>query len=94
MGLAMIEPEEGVAMLMRLLTANRHAVVAALPLVRSRLPATLPPFFALLRADKPAAAADRAAGDRCSSRPAAAPACEPASRSGAQCCTTSWPRRW
>ena len=57
MGLAMIEPDEGVAMLIRLLTANRHAVVAALPLVHSRLPAGLPPFFALLRAARPAVVA-------------------------------------
>jgi len=57
LGLAMIEPAEGVAMLMQLLQANRHAVAAALPLTRSRLPAGLAPFYALLQAARPAAAA-------------------------------------
>jgi aryl carrier-like protein len=63
LGLSMIEPEHGKRMLEQLLFANRHAQAAALPLVRSRLPAGLPPFYeALLQASptpagQPAAAA-------------------------------------
>lgn len=53
LGLAMIEPAQGVEMLQQLLTANRHAQAAALPLVRARLPAGLPPFFALLQHARP-----------------------------------------
>ncbi|MBL8348625.1 MAG: type I polyketide synthase [Rubrivivax sp.] len=56
LGLTMIEPAEGVSMLMQLLQANRHAVAAALPLTRSRLPAGLAPFYALLQTARPAAA--------------------------------------
>jgi len=57
LGLSMIEPAEGVGMLMRLLQANRHAVAAALPLARSRLPPGLAPFYALLQTTRPAATA-------------------------------------
>jgi NADPH:quinone reductase-like Zn-dependent oxidoreductase/NAD(P)-dependent dehydrogenase (short-subunit alcohol dehydrogenase family)/aryl carrier-like protein len=58
LGLSMIEPADGVDMLMRLLRANRHAVAAALPLNRRRLPAGLAPFYSLLR---PAAASPSSA---------------------------------
>jgi len=53
LGLAMIEPAEGVQMLQQVLTANRHAQVAALPLVRARLPTGLSPFYALLQQARP-----------------------------------------
>ena len=49
LGLEMIAPAQGVEMLQQLLEANRHAQAAALPLVRSRLPANLSPFFAQLQ---------------------------------------------
>jgi acyl transferase domain-containing protein/NADPH:quinone reductase-like Zn-dependent oxidoreductase/short-subunit dehydrogenase/aryl carrier-like protein len=61
LGLSMIEPAEGVSMLMQLLQANRHAVAAALPLTRSRLPAGLPPFYTMLQATKKDAAAPQTA---------------------------------
>ena len=48
MGLAMIEPEDGVRMLAQLLHANRTTQAAALPLVRARLGAQHGPFFSLL----------------------------------------------
>ena len=57
LGLAMIEPAEGVRMLMELLAANRHAVAAALPLTRARLPAGLAPFYSLLTRPKAATGA-------------------------------------
>jgi acyl transferase domain-containing protein/NAD(P)-dependent dehydrogenase (short-subunit alcohol dehydrogenase family)/aryl carrier-like protein len=56
LGLAMIEPAQGVQMLQQLLMANRHAQAAALPLVRTRLPAGLPPFYSLLQHARPASA--------------------------------------
>ena len=52
MGLAMIEPEDGVRMLQDLLYANRTAQAAALPLVRGKLPDKLSPFYAELTAHR------------------------------------------
>ena len=55
MGLAMIEPEDGVRMLQDLVYANRASQVAAVPLVRARLPQSLPPFFTELTVHRSAA---------------------------------------
>ena len=52
MGLAMIEPEDGVRMLQDLLYANRTPQAAALPLVRAKLPQNLAPFYAELTAHR------------------------------------------
>jgi NADPH:quinone reductase-like Zn-dependent oxidoreductase/NAD(P)-dependent dehydrogenase (short-subunit alcohol dehydrogenase family) len=91
LGLSMIDPAEGVSMLMQLLRANRHAVAAALPLTRSRLPPWLAPFYALLQVAK--APGGMVPGHR--HRSTCCRACnrlEPTS--GAPCCRTSWPSRW
>lgn len=51
MGLRMIEPSQGVRMLQDCLYRGTTAQMAALPLVRARLPKNLGPFFAELQAD-------------------------------------------
>ncbi|MBX3611473.1 MAG: type I polyketide synthase [Hydrogenophaga sp.] len=48
MGLGMIAPEEGMHMLARMLRSARAPQMAAMPLVRSRLPVNLGPFFSAL----------------------------------------------
>jgi aryl carrier-like protein len=53
----MIAQDEGVRMLQEVLFANRTPQAALMPLVRSRLPANLGPFFAQLQQARPASAA-------------------------------------
>lgn len=48
MGLGMITPDEGMRMLGQMLRSARSPQMAALPLVRSRLPSNLGPFFSAL----------------------------------------------
>ncbi len=60
-GFSMIEPEDGVRMLQELLYANRTPQAAALPLVLSKLPASLGPLFAELTLNR-AASTPGAAG--------------------------------
>jgi len=61
MGLQMIEPQHGVQMLQDLLYRAEAPQLAALPLVRSRLPAGLGPFLADLRVAAPSTTASTAA---------------------------------
>ncbi len=58
MGLGMIAPQEGMRMLQQMLRSARSPQMAAMPLMRSRLPSNLGPFFAsLVSAAPPRAAA-------------------------------------
>jgi aryl carrier-like protein len=61
MGLQVIEPARGVAMLAEMLAGSQAPQLAAMPLVRSRLPANLGPFFAELRVGAKTAAPAAAA---------------------------------
>jgi aryl carrier-like protein len=61
MGLQMIEPQQGVQMLQDLLYRAEAPQLAALPLVRSRLPQGLGPFMADLRVVAPSTAASSTA---------------------------------
>jgi acyl transferase domain-containing protein/NADPH:quinone reductase-like Zn-dependent oxidoreductase/aryl carrier-like protein len=63
MGLAMIAPHEGVAMMKQMLASARSPQMAAMPLVRARLPRNLGPFFSeLVQAAPVRAAAPAGAG--------------------------------
>ena len=57
MGLGMITPEDGMRMLARMLSGARSPQMAAMPMVRSRLPTTLGTFFSALVGAAPAKAA-------------------------------------
>lgn len=66
MGLGMIAPDEGMRMLQQMLRSARSPQMAAMPLVRSRLPSNLGPFFSALVSAAPArsqAAAPTASAD-------------------------------
>jgi len=62
MGLAMIAPHEGVAMMKQMLASARAPQMAAMPLVRARLPRNLGPLFSRLVQAAPARAAAPAGG--------------------------------
>ena len=63
MGLGMIAPHEGVAMMKQMLASARSPQMAAMPLVRARLPRNLGPFFSeLVQAAPVRAAASAGAG--------------------------------
>jgi len=61
MGLGMISPEAGVAMMRQMLAAAASPQMAAMPLVRARLPRNLGPFFSELVQAAPQQPAARAA---------------------------------
>ncbi|QRR36015.1 type I polyketide synthase [Hydrogenophaga sp. YM1] len=61
MGLGMITPDEGMRMLGQMLRGARAPQMAAMPLVRARLPANLGPFFSALVDAAPTKAAAPAA---------------------------------
>jgi acyl transferase domain-containing protein/NADPH:quinone reductase-like Zn-dependent oxidoreductase/short-subunit dehydrogenase/aryl carrier-like protein len=56
MGLGMIAPEDGMRMLQQMLRSARAPQMAAMPLMRSRLPNNLGPFFSVLMNAAPAKA--------------------------------------
>ena len=62
MGLGMIAPHDGVAMMKQMLASARAPQMAAMPLVRARLPRNLGPFFSELVQAAPARAAAPAGG--------------------------------
>jgi len=62
MGLSMIHPADGVHMLRDMLSGSQAPQLAALPLVRTRLPAQLGPFFAELRVASTEALASHSPG--------------------------------